>query len=87
MSDHKYDNDRDRYAYGYDAGQIVDGVVSFDEKLNRLVILDDDGASFDPQRALQDLLGKKVRVTMISFESMEEMEKLLAASAARGSEN
>lgn len=87
MSDRKYDNDRDRYAYGYDAGQIIDGTVSFDEKLNRFVVVDDDGVAFDPQRALQDLVGKKIRMTMVSFESMEEMEKLLAAAAARGPQN
>jgi hypothetical protein len=81
MSDRKYDNDRDRYAYGYDAGQVIDGAVVFDEVLNRFVIVDDDGVAFDPQRALQDLNGKKIRLTMISFESMEEIEKLLAAAS------
>jgi hypothetical protein len=72
------DNERDRYAYGYDAGTIVDGVVHLDLSTNKFVLIDDDGEVFDPNAVLQTLMGKKVRITMISFESMEALEKLLA---------
>jgi hypothetical protein len=72
------DNDRDRYSYGYDAGNIIDGVVHLDLSTNKFVLIDDDGEVFDPNAVLQTLMGKKVRITMISFESMEALEKLLA---------
>lgn len=70
----KYDNDRDRQAYGYDAGVIVDGVVTSDPDTKMLVLVDEDGVAFDPQAVLQDLLGHKVRLTMISFEAIDNME-------------
>lgn len=85
MSDQKYDNTRDRFQYGYDAGQIIDGVVTFDSSLNRFVIIDEDGVAFDIQAALQSLSGKKIRLTMVNFDAMEEMEKLLATSASQPS--
>jgi hypothetical protein len=73
------DNDRDRYTYGYDAGTIVDGVVSIDPSSNRFVLIDEDGEVFDPDSVLRTLIGKKVRMTMISFESMETLERLVAS--------
>ena len=68
----------DRYKYGYDAGTIVDGTVHLDSSTNKFVLIDEDGEVFDPNSILNTLIGKKVRMTMISFESIEALEKLLA---------
>lgn len=73
-----YDNDRDRLVHGFDAGVIISGKVVQDEDTGRFVILDDDGSGFDPHVALQRLAGKEVRLTLISMESMEKLEEMLA---------
>lgn len=73
----KYDNDRDRLQYGYDAGNIIDGEVVFDEDKKEYVLLDEDGLGFSTQDLLKSLVGKKVRLTCITFESIEAIEKML----------
>ena len=62
-----------------DVGQIVDGRVEIDPTTGSVVLVDDDGSRFDPIEALSSLLGKKVRLTMVSFEAIEAMEKVLAS--------
>lgn len=71
----RFDNERDRYAHGYDAGTIVDGVVT--EHNGGFILVDDEDVAFDPQVVLSALLGKKIRMTMVSFESMENIERLV----------
>ena len=78
MSDLEFDNNRDRFTYGYDAGAIVDGTVTKYE--DRFVLVDDEGKAFDPQAALGTMEGHKIRMTMIKFESIEGMAKLVEAS-------
>jgi len=80
----KYDNERDRYAHGFDAGNIVDGEVVLDEATGRFVLVDEDGVGFDPQVVLQRLVGKKVRMTIVSFESLIELEDMYEASQQAG---
>jgi hypothetical protein len=75
-----YDNERDRTRYGYDAGNIVDGVVTLDQARGEYVVVDDDGIGFSVQDLFKSLLNKRVRFTCISFDSMEELEKLLVSS-------
>jgi len=75
-----FDNERDRNAYGYDAGTIVEGEVRWSDSLNRYVIVDDEDVGFDPNAVLQKLDGMKVRFTLVSFEAIENVEKLLAAA-------
>lgn len=78
------DND-DRFAYGFDAGNIVDGIVQKDPVTGEFFLVDDDGEKFNPQRALATMVGKRVRMTMVSFEALENLEKMyLAAQAALG---
>jgi hypothetical protein len=75
----------DRFAYGYDAGNIVDGIVERDADTGEYVLVDEDGERFSPQQALSTLVGKKVRMTMVSFDAMEDMAKMYeAAQAAMG---
>lgn len=75
----------DRFMHGYDAGNLIDGVVKKDAATGRYVIVDDDGA-VDPHLLLESLEGKRVRLTLISFEAMENMGKLYeAATKAFGS--
>ena len=74
----RYDNERDRKTYGYDAGSIVDGVVTVDPSTGEHVLVDDDGLAFSSQEVLKTLVGKKVRMTMIGFDSIEELQNLLA---------
>jgi hypothetical protein len=71
----KFDNERDRNTHGFDAGTIVDGVVT--EYDGGYILVDNEGAAFDPQAVLSSLVGKKIRMTMISFESLENIEKLV----------
>lgn len=75
--DMKYDNERDQNSYGYDAGHIIDGEVKYDPDLKEYVITDEDGVSFSSQELFKKLLGKKIRFTCISFESIAEIEKML----------
>ena len=78
-------NDKDRFAYGYDAGNIVEGVVTLDAATGEYILVDEEGDRFNPQKALATLVGKKVRITMISYEALESMEKMYeAAQAAMG---
>lgn len=74
----RYDNERDRNAHGYDAGAIVDGTVVYDEDRKEYVLVDEDGTAFSSQEVLKTLLGKQVRLTCVSFEAIESLEKLVA---------
>jgi hypothetical protein len=74
----EYDQDRDRFESGFDAGSIVDGLVTYDPDRGEYVITDEDGKSFSSQGLLKSLVGRKVRMTCISFEAMEEIQKLVA---------
>ncbi len=76
----KYDSERERHQYGYDAGNIIDGDVVYDEERKEYVVVDDDGLAFSTQDLLKTLVGKKVRLTCISFEAIEDLEKMLIAS-------
>lgn len=71
----KFDNERDRYSYGMDMGTIVDGVVKNVD--GNYIIVDEDDVACNPQAVLSTLEGKKVRFTVIAFETMENLEKLL----------
>ncbi len=75
-----YDNERDKTRYGYDAGNIVDGTSALDEARGEYVVVDDDGVAFSIQDLLKSLSGKRVRITCISFESLEKMAKLLPSA-------
>lgn len=74
---YKYDNERDRNIYGYDAGTIVDGSVVYDGEKKEFILVDEDGLAFSSQQLLSSLVGKRVRFTCVSFESMEVLEKLM----------
>jgi hypothetical protein len=76
----KYDNERDRLQYGYDAGNIVDGVVQYDPETKEYVIVDEAGVGFSTQALLKELETKKIRFTCVSFESIENIQKLLAST-------
>jgi hypothetical protein len=76
----KYDNERDRNAHGHDAGTIVEGEVFFDYELGRYVLKDGDGVGFDPQAVLQGLEGKRARIVIVSFEAIENLERILQQS-------
>jgi hypothetical protein len=74
----KFDNERDRFAHGFDAGQIIDGEVVLDAGTGRYVLMDEDGVGFDPQAALAALAGQRIRLTMISHRSIQRAEELMA---------
>ncbi len=81
----EYDNVRDRKKFGYDAGNIVDGEVVLDPDTGEYVLLDEDGKAFSTQELFKLLVGKKVRLTCVSFESMENIEKMIAKATPDGS--
>ena len=80
----EFDNDRDRFSHGYDAGVIVNGVVT--EIDGRLVLVDEDGVGFDPNIVLSDLKGKTVRMTIVSFETIDVMEEMIRQSHTQRTE-
>ena len=75
----RFDNERDRHAHGYDAGQIIDGEVRKDPDTGHYVLVDEDGIGFDPQVALESLAGQTIRLTMISHRSLQRAEALMSA--------
>lgn len=72
---------------GFDAGTIVDGVVIWDGILGRYVLVDEDGVGFDPHSVLEGLDGKRVRLTMVSFEAMDKIEQIVRQSGVELSLN
>ena len=74
-----FDNERDRMKFGFDAGNIIDGVVTTNPETGEFVVVDDEGLAFSTQELLKSLLGKKVRITCISFEAIETIERLMLA--------
>ena len=79
----KYDNVRDQFTYGYDRGQILDGKVIFDEERKEYVLLDVDGVAFSSQEFLKTMLGKDVRFTCASYETISTIEQMLKATQQR----
>lgn len=78
----KYDNVRDRFAHGYDAGTIVDGEVQLDARTGEFVVVDDEGMAFSSQSLLNTLIGKRVRLTCVAFDAMEAIEKMAVKAQA-----
>jgi hypothetical protein len=75
-----YDNKRDQFQHGFDAGLIIDGIVTLDPNTQRFVLVDEDNKGLDLQVALQHLDGKRIRLTIVSFETMEALESMLNAT-------
>jgi len=75
----KYGDILNREQLGYDAGHILDGEVVLDEVRGEYVLLDDEGQAFSTQDLLKSLVGKKVRLTCVSFEAMQNLERMLDA--------
>lgn len=73
-----FDNERDRYASGFDAGQIVDGVVQLDGNTGRYVLVDDSGMGYDPQAVLEHLEGQKIRITIIRLDAIADIENMIS---------
>jgi len=71
------DNERDRFKYGYDAGLIIDGEVVLDED-GDISIVDEDGLCLSIKGHLKTLVGKKVRLTVISTDAIQMIEDMLA---------
>ena len=82
----KYDNERDRTSYGYDAGSIIEGDDTLDPNTGEYVIVDEEGVAFSSQSILKSLLGQRVRLTCISFEAIQNIQNMLA-EADRGDLN
>ena len=75
----KYGDILNRENLGYDAGHILDGKVVLDPVRGEYVLRDDEGQAFSTQDLLKSLAGKKVRLTCVSFEAMQDLEKMLEA--------
>ena len=58
----------------------MDGEVTLDDATGRFVLVDEDGIGFDPKVVLQHLAGKKIRMTVVSFESLVELEDMYQTS-------
>jgi hypothetical protein len=82
-----YNNDRDRFSHGYDAGTIVDGIVQTDPDTGEVVIVDDEGIAFSNQALLRSLLGKRVRVTCVAFDAMEAIEAMMQKVQSQSEEH
>lgn len=62
------DNTQDRYAYGYDAGQIVEGVILYDDESKTHVIVNSNGIGYSTEQVLSTLVGQKVRLNLVMME-------------------
>jgi hypothetical protein len=80
MSKFRYDNDRDRFSHGFDAGTIVDGTIHLDLDTGEFVLVDDDGVAFSSQDLLKSMDGKRVRISCVAFDAMEEIERMIQNS-------
>lgn len=76
----KYKTDDTRFAAGFDAGSIIDGTVEQDPDTKEWVIVDRDGFAFSVQRALQEYSGKQIRLTCVSMEAMDTLQKMLSGA-------
>lgn len=74
----RYDNERDRFVHGYDAGTIVDGIVQLDTETGEFVLVDDEGIAFSSQELLRSLINRRVRISCVAFDAIEAIEKMLA---------
>ena len=79
----EYDNVRDQFKYGYDRGQILDGTVVHDPDRDEYVIVDIDGIAFSPREFLKTIVGKQVRFTCASFETISNIEQMMKDALAR----
>jgi hypothetical protein len=79
----KYDNERDQFKYGYDRGQILDGKITLDPERNEYVLVDGDGIAFSSQEFFKTLVGKDVRFTCASYETISTIESLLKATQVK----
>lgn len=76
----KYKTDENQFLSGFDAGSIMDGTITQDPDTKEWVIVDDDGFAYSLQKALSQYDGKKVRMTCVSLEAMDYLQKLLSGS-------
>ncbi len=72
----KYDNVRDRFKYGFDAGVVVDGVVAVDNNTGEHIIIDDSGVAFSPNEHMKSLNGRVVKVTIVCIDSLDVMDNM-----------
>jgi len=72
--------------YGFDAGTIIDGVIRYDDLTKSYFIEDTDGDKFFPNEAFKSLTGEKVRFTLISFKSMDNMKDLYEKAVRKQSQ-
>ncbi len=79
----KYDNVRDQFTYGYDRGQILDGTVTLDPETGEYILVDIDDVAFSPQEFLKTMVGKQVRFTCASYETIATIERMLKATQVR----
>jgi hypothetical protein len=79
----KYDNERDRFANGFDAGTIVDGEVQQDPETKEFVLVDDEGVAFSSQSLFKLLTGKRVRFSCVAFDAMENIEKMMVQAQTK----
>lgn len=80
MSKLIYDNVRDQFTYGYDRGQILDGVVSLDPDTGEYVVVDSDGVAFSSQAFFKTIEGKQVRFTCATYETISTIEQLMKSA-------
>jgi len=78
-----YDNVRDQFKYGYDRGQILDGTVVHDSERDEYVLVDIDGVAFSSQEFFKTIVGKQVRFTCASFETISNIEEMMKNALAR----
>lgn len=73
----KYGTGKGRFEAAGGSGMIFTGKVVVDPKRMRPVLVDPDGAAYDVIDDLKALVGKDVRVTVISVESVALIEQAL----------
>lgn len=81
MDKFDYDNERDRFSFGYDAGLIIDARVELDKSTGEYILVDDEAKATSTQEVLKQHLGRQIRLTFIPMDSVQKLEDLIASSS------
>lgn len=73
----KYKNIDQLKASGLEIGIILDGTVVFDQDRKEHVIVDESGEAISIQEILSSMIGKRIRYTTVTFETLDSLEKML----------
>lgn len=64
----------------FNMGHLIEGVVEQDPLTDQFTIRTPEGTFFDTQKALGDLKGQAVRLTLVSFDTLQKLAEMVEMS-------